>query len=108
MKTVSIDIGKKFSRYPAGRFVDDGPFSGERFRDEFLVPPLRREETVEVLMDSTAGYGSSFLEEAFGGLIRVGISPRIVKAHLLIRTEDAGLETEIAGYIADEIARRGG
>ncbi len=67
MKT--INIAKDFSETPLGRYVTDGKFSGERFRDEFLVPALKVGPlTVEI--DDTEGYGSSFLEEAFGGLVR--------------------------------------
>jgi hypothetical protein len=59
---------------PGGRFVRDGLYSGEWFREEILRPELTRAlrdgYTVRVELDGTAGYGSSFLEEAFGGLIR--------------------------------------
>lgn len=67
---VRIDIGHDFSDVPAGRFPADGPFNGETFRKKFLVPALRLGERVVVELDNTEGYGSSFLEEAFGGLIR--------------------------------------
>jgi hypothetical protein len=66
-----IDIGADFSDVPAGRFPTDGPFNGEVFRQQFLVPAFRSNEDVEVILDNTEGFGSSFLEEAFGGLIRV-------------------------------------
>jgi hypothetical protein len=59
---------------PGGRYVADGNFSGEWFRNEVLVPALRETsklgETLDIELDGTAGYGSSFLEEAFGGLVR--------------------------------------
>ena len=61
--------------YPGGRFVADGPYSGEFFRDEVLDPALRaaikQREKIRVVLDGAPGYGSSFLEEAFGGLLRV-------------------------------------
>ena len=66
----TIDIGKDFSEVPGGRHHEDGPHSGQRFREELLVPALRKYDVVEVLLDNTEGYGSSFLDEAFGGLIR--------------------------------------
>ena len=65
-----IDISKHFSDVPAGRYKTDGPNSGERFRNDFLVPALHAGNKVEVILDGSEGYGSSFLEEAFGGLIR--------------------------------------
>ncbi len=68
-----IEIARDFSRTPAGRYFSDGPASGERFREEFLIPVLKTSEHVEIKLDGAAGYPSSFLEEAFGGLIRKGI-----------------------------------
>jgi hypothetical protein len=67
-----IFIAKDYSETPAGRYLTDGNYSGQRFRDEFLCPALndKNNETVEVNLDDTLGFGSSFLEEAFGGLIR--------------------------------------
>ena len=70
MSSKIISIATDYSETPAGRYVDDGPYSGARFRDEFLFPALQEFDIVEVDLDGTLGYGSSFLEEAFGGLIR--------------------------------------
>ncbi len=68
--TKTINIAKDFSQYPIGRDDKDGPDSGERFRRDFLVPALKEYEKVSVFLDGPKGYGSSFLEEAFGGLVR--------------------------------------
>ena len=70
MTTRTINIAKDFSQTPAGRFVTDGPYSGERFRNEILLPALKNSDEVVVNMTGVFGYGSSFLEEAFGGLVR--------------------------------------
>ena len=67
-----IIVAKHFSPYPAGRVKDDGPDSGERFRQDFLVPAVKAGGPIEVDIDGTDGYQTSFLEEAFGGLIRNG------------------------------------
>jgi hypothetical protein len=88
----TIDIAKDFSDVPSGRFPQDGDFNGERFREEFLVPRLVKSEIVEVVLDNTEGYGSSFLEEAFGGLVRVhGYSRDFLTQHLhlIARTSPA-------------------
>ncbi|MGO9682705.1 MAG: STAS-like domain-containing protein [Beijerinckiaceae bacterium] len=70
----TIEISKDFSRTPGGRHIADGPFSGELFRDRYLAPALREArqsgQRVVVILDGTRGYLSSFLEEAFGGLVR--------------------------------------
>jgi len=79
-----------FTRSPGGRFIADGEYSGEWFRQDVLVPALRAaiaaRDVLTVVLDGTSGYGSSFLEEAFGGLVRRGLFPqRIVKDHLKIK-----------------------
>lgn len=99
MKTKTINIPKDFSRYPAGRYKADGPFSGEGFRNKFLLPPLRRGEAVTVELDGARGYGSSFLEEAFGGLVRSGLNKEIVLSLIVLVTEDESLKSEISEYI---------
>ena len=72
---IEINVGRDFSRFPAGRLRKDGDSSAERFREDYLLPPLKRGESVRVILDGTRGFPSSFLEEAFGGLVRsAGIS----------------------------------
>ncbi|MCX7091895.1 MAG: STAS-like domain-containing protein [Methylobacter sp.] len=99
--TTIIDIGQDFSRYPAGRYKTDGPFSGEIFRAQFLVPVLDNNEHAIIELDGTAGYGSSFLEEAFGGLVRLGYSSAQIKTAVTLHSEDPSLLEEIEEYILD-------
>lgn len=70
MSSKTIVIAKDYSETPAGRYRSDGSYSGERFREELLYPALVENDHVDISLDETLGYGSSFLEEAFGGLIR--------------------------------------
>ncbi|MBZ9854302.1 STAS-like domain-containing protein [Mesorhizobium sp. CA13] len=83
-----INIASDFTRYPGPRYSADGPFSGEEFRNSKLVPALEDAKAsggmVTVILDGVAGYGSSFLEESFGGLLRVGFTPADVKKHLRV------------------------
>lgn len=67
---VTIDIAHDFSRFPGGRYRSDGPNSGERFRDDILEPALRSGDAITLVLDGVRGLPSSFLEEAFGGLVR--------------------------------------
>lgn len=99
MKPVVVRIAEQFSRYPAGRYATDGPNSGERFREEFLKPILDRNEKAVVELDGTRGYGSSFLEEAFGGLVRAGFSIDRIKSTFEFRATDTSLIDEIMEYI---------
>ncbi len=61
-----FSIAEDFSRCPAGRKKTDGPHSGEALR-EILVEKLK-DGPLTVDLSGTLGFGSSFLEEAFGGL----------------------------------------
>lgn len=63
-----ISIARDFSRDPGPRFKDQGVHSGEAFR-ALLVSLLDQYERVIVDLDGTSGIGSSFIDEAFGGLI---------------------------------------
>jgi len=68
---------RDYAAAPGGRYRRDGPYSGEEFRDDVLVPRLLdavgRNERVVVELDGVSGYGASFLEEVFGGLVRKGV-----------------------------------
>ena len=103
MKTEIINIARQFAKYPAGRYAKDGPFSGEAFRDKLLFPALCKEDTrIVVQLDGTRGLASSFLEEAFGGLIRRGLTPSILHERLEIRSSDPSLIAEVEEYIAEQ------
>lgn len=101
--TRSISVATDFSRFPAGRFYTDGPYSGEKFREEVLRPLVESgTETIEIDLDGTAGYGSSFLEEAFGGLVRVsGISAEELLRRIVLKSEDPARVSEIKEYVRD-------
>lgn len=96
---ITINIAKDFSKYPAGRFTKDGPYSGEQFRKKFLEPNIEKHEHIVIELDGARGYGSSFLEEAFGGLVRKGFPSTILKEKLIIRATNTSLITEIFEFI---------
>ncbi len=70
MSIEHIDIGEQYSRVLGPRYRRDGQFSGEDFRDSVLEPAFLRADKLVVHLDSLSGYSASFLEEAFGGLVR--------------------------------------
>lgn len=102
-----INIRENFSRYPAGRYRADGPYNGEKFREEFLIPALSeaidKGEKVKVELDGVRGYNSSFLEEAFGGLVRSGkfASTRDLSEKFEFVSADKSLIEEIRGYMEE-------
>ena len=109
MAKTLISIARDFSEFPAGREREDGPNSGQRFREEILGPALRAtkpDDIVEVNLDGTMGYGSSFLEEAFGGLVRNDGYTREVLSQKLIITDNRMIyQRMVWNYIAEESQR---
>ena len=100
MRSTKIKVSNDFSHTPAGRYRDDGPYSGEAFREDILVPALKNYDQVVVDLDDVEGFGSSFLEEAFGGLIRHGhITKSDALKKLVLQTNDVALAEEIKEYI---------
>lgn len=69
-KTMTIYVAKDFSKMPCVRLRKDGKKSGQEFREDVLVRALNENEKVVVDLNGVLSLGSSFLEEAFGGLIR--------------------------------------
>jgi hypothetical protein len=104
MRTVSI--AREFSVTPGGRFNRDGPFSGEAFRARFLEPAVDRGEELVVDLDGVAGLPSSFLEEAFGGLMRTrkGLLPEQLFKLIAVRASEPDLQpylTQIRRYVTE-------
>lgn len=101
---IIIKVSEQFSEFPAGRYLSDGEFSGERFREQYLLPSIQK-DNVCVDFDGAMGYGSSFLEEAFGGLVRVNkLSKSNVLNILTFKSiEEPSLITEVQGYIKEAI-----
>ncbi|WP_313226743.1 STAS-like domain-containing protein [Stutzerimonas chloritidismutans] len=96
-----INVPEQFSRHPAGRYLSDGPYNGELFRKNFLEPVVKKGTRVTVYLDGGRGYGSSFLEEAFGGLVRLGYSPEQVLALISLVSKDTSLIREINKFIKE-------
>ena len=96
-----LDVAQVFSPFPFGRNSRDGDNNGERFRQQFLVPRLRADQHLRVMLDNVRRLpSSSWLEEAFGGLIRFDkFSLDFVRSHLQIATQRKDYEEEIWGYI---------
>jgi len=107
MEQIKINILKDFSPNPGPRYIKEGKFSGELFRQQILYPKvaeaIEKGIPFEVNLDGTAGYGTSFLEESFGGLIRLHHLPyeRIKALMSLISTEEEYLIDDVNEYLKD-------
>ena len=107
MGSIEIKIAKDFSYTPGPRYIDEGKNSGEQFRKEILTDIFKRaiaeNKKVVVDLDGTDGYGTSFLEESFGGLIRNdGIDyDEIISRLELISEEEDYLKQDVYDYLKD-------
>jgi hypothetical protein len=107
MRKIKINISKDFSPTPGPRYINEGNYSGELFRREILFnrvsEALENDIPFEVNLDGTAGYGTSFLEESFGGLIRIHklSYEKIIQNMILISDEEEYLIDDIKGYLYD-------
>ena len=94
--TIVINIAEDFSKYPGGRFREDGKGNGTTFREDILVPAIKSGDKVEIRLDGASGYPSSFLEEVFGGLVRKEkLSPEVIKNKLTYKADEAGFDRYI-------------
>ena len=105
--TNMLVVAKDFSRTPGPRRRTEGKFSGEEFLDLLKARYVEAVKTKAILiidLDGAAGYATSFLEAAFGGLARE-FEPEEVQRTLEIKSdEEPDLVEEIKSYIAE--ARR--
>ena len=111
---MKIKIATEFTTAPGPRHISEGKFSGEQFRKDILLPKVReaidRQCVLTVDLDGTSGFGTSFLEESFGGLIREdNLRLRTLKSTMrYISTEEPDLLSEIDEYMEDAEREKGG
>lgn len=93
-KMTVLYIGNQFSDDPAGRYYTDGDGNGEEFREEVLKPIFSSGNNITINIDKNVeGYGSSFLVEAFGGLIKHGYFEKdYITERLTITFDDSDFE----------------
>ena len=78
----------EYTQFPGGRYIEDGEGNATYFRTHYLLPPLLKKNHVTVDLDGVLGYPSSFLDEAFGGLVREeGFSSEDVLKYLQFRSK---------------------
>lgn len=108
---ITINIAKDYSMTPGGRLTKEGRYSGEDFRKSLLKPKylLAREnnEKLQVNLDGGFGYATSFLEEAFGGLVR-DLGEKEIADIEIISDEEPELIGKIKSYIDEALQEKWG
>jgi len=101
MNNININIANDFSITPGGRYEKDGKFSGEEFRRKLLEPHFINDQKIKITInfDNAEGYSTAFLEEAFGGLVRIYGKDKVLTSIFFISNEDPLLIEEINNYI---------
>lgn len=96
-----------FSKKPYGRYPEDGDGCGQYYREKVLAPALQEYDAVHVILDGYNRYGRSFLDEAFGGLIResgftgADIKDKLTYSHSLVPSIIKVIDERIDAAISD-------
>ena len=103
----SLSVARDFSVTPGGRWRRISECSGEEFRERFLEPAVQSGQFVEVNLDGVVGYGSSFLEEVFGGIVRLmrWRTRDEFDSHLAVKTARQSWKAEVDQYVDEALAR---
>jgi hypothetical protein len=105
MEKVRLSVLKEFTRTPGPRHINEGDYSGELFLRDILAPKfqeaIKRDLTLSVDLDGTAGYATSFLEEAFGGLARQFGTDEVLGRLEFVTEDEPYLEEDITTYIKE-------
>lgn len=104
-----ISIVKHFHPAPYGRNEDDGEYNGKRFREDLLVPALTEYDFVHIDLTGYNRYGRSFLDEAFGGLVRESgfsgeeVQRKLTYSHDLVKSIEKVIQDRIEASIRDSM-----
>lgn len=82
MKVIKFNVAKEFSDIPFGRYKEDAESCGEAFRDDYLIPLIVKNPKTIIELDFTevkSGVSSGFIEEVFGGMVRLGFDKYFLK-----------------------------
>lgn len=97
---ITFNVTKQFSRTPSARIAKEGKYPGSELRN--IITPLikkaiKEKGTFTIILDGAAGYGTSFLEEVFGGLVRIEHIPYqdLVRTLNIVSDEEPELIEEI-------------
>ena len=85
-----IVLANLYGPFLGARFREDGEASGQEFREDYILPALHKladGQRLVINIDATSP-SASFLEECFGGLIRVeGLERDLILAKIVIEAE---------------------
>ena len=94
---IYMDVAAVYGRYLGGRFKGkDGDFTGDDFRDNYLIPKLKELKDNQLLVLDFRGcvpsIGTSFLDEAFVKIIDKGYGKEFLEDHIVFKNADYMIE----------------
>lgn len=100
---LKIKVATDFSDAPGARYRLNGPKSGQEFYEDLMLPgfetAVKNDDILEIDLDDTWGYASSFLSENFERLSKEKGSEIVLK-HIRIISND---EPELIDIIEEMI-----
>lgn len=100
---IKIKISDDFSKTPGGRYINEGEFSGEEFRDTILISKYKEaidnNEKLLIDFDGCYGFPTSFLEETFGGIVRKVGNKKIKDILIIVSNDRPNLKDKVLNYI---------
>lgn len=106
MDKIIIKIAEDYTKTPGVREEIEGDFPGEEFLEKILLPKfdeaITSKKRLFIDLDDTAGYATSFLEAAFGGLARHYKNHKIILENIDFKSDDDPfLVDDIQEYIKE-------
>lgn len=103
MEEFKINIAEDFSKTPGGRWKDLGPYSGQEFYDNILLPKFKdaveNSDKLHVYLDGVKSYPHSFLDQSFGELART-YNKKTVNERIVFHASE---KLWVVNYIKDKI-----
>lgn len=103
--TIYISVADDFSTTPGARFPEDGPFSAEEFRKDYVEPAFEQacseKKKLIIDLDGVKGYATSFLQGTFGNLASKYGSVKVFENVKIISEDDPFVKDYVEQYIKE-------
>ena len=108
MKKYNIKIARDFTKAPGFRFKKQGPKSGEELREHLREPLFEDPDDKHIItidFNGCYGFATSFLEEAFGGLVRKTKMKNILERFRFVADDNHEVKESVIRYIKEATER---
>lgn len=104
-----INFKDEYTDAPGGRYMSEGKFSGEHFREVLLqtryLQAVNNNELLIINMDGCYGFPAIFLSESFGGLAKQLNNPLIMDNIEIIYSDEPCMRDKICKYIEEYLKK---